>query len=128
MMSEETDKPAEELDPWASHEDFPVEDWLREVAGGDTRLGYHPWLRAKREEKDGGPSREDLAAAMKAVNDFKLELGLKVKKAVEEICREAEKRGVLPVISVATSPETACEGLPRSVTAHVAVDLKLLRS
>jgi hypothetical protein len=28
---------------WAEHPDYPAADWQREVAEGDTRLGYHAW-------------------------------------------------------------------------------------
>lgn len=34
---------------WDNHPDYPVSDWQREVAEGDTRLGYAEWVRAQME-------------------------------------------------------------------------------
>lgn len=31
---------------WGSHEGWPVEDWQREVAEDNTRLGYWEWVEA----------------------------------------------------------------------------------
>ncbi len=40
------------IDYWTSDDTFPVKDWQYEVANGDTRRGYHDWLRAQREAVD----------------------------------------------------------------------------
>lgn len=36
-------------DYWADDPDYPVQQWAHEVANGDTRRGYHEWVRAERE-------------------------------------------------------------------------------
>lgn len=32
-------------------EQYPVTDWKYEVANGDTRLGYHDWVMARKEQE-----------------------------------------------------------------------------
>ena len=36
-----------EENSWASHDNYPVEDWQYEVMNNDTRLGYRDWLYNK---------------------------------------------------------------------------------
>lgn len=38
------------VDYWAESEDkrFPIADWQREVAEGETRHGYHDWIKHRR--------------------------------------------------------------------------------
>lgn len=43
---------------WDNDPQFPVEDWMAEVSNGDTRQGYWPWVRAKREEAADDAKRE----------------------------------------------------------------------
>ncbi|MFX9054117.1 hypothetical protein ABTN50_19390, partial [Acinetobacter baumannii] len=33
---------------WSEHPDHPLTDWRTEVANDDTRLGYWPWVAARR--------------------------------------------------------------------------------
>lgn len=35
---------------WDSDPDYPLSDWKYEVANDDTRMGYHEWVAAKKEE------------------------------------------------------------------------------
>ena len=32
---------------WGEHPEYPVEDWIADVANGDTRRGYWEWVEAK---------------------------------------------------------------------------------
>ena len=34
---------------WEDDPEFPSEDWRYEVANGDTRLGYHQWIKQQRD-------------------------------------------------------------------------------
>ena len=45
-------------DVWASHAQFPVEDWRYEVANDDTRLGYWEWVASKNEQAEFERNRE----------------------------------------------------------------------
>lgn len=47
LRVEGEDLPA--VDHWGSDTACPVEDWQHEVAEGDTRLGYHDWVRQQKE-------------------------------------------------------------------------------
>jgi len=69
----------------------------------------------------------DLLAALERVASARIEVGTRIKAAVEEICRDAEKLGVLPIVEVKTSPEIVCGGFPRNVQAHVTVEFRLRR-
>jgi len=42
------------MDPWSDDPDYPVADWQREVANGDTRLGYADWVAGRRDEDRSG--------------------------------------------------------------------------
>lgn len=35
------------LPAWSEHPNYPADDWKYEVANGDTRLGYWPWVAAQ---------------------------------------------------------------------------------
>jgi len=37
---------------WGEHEAYPAEDWQFEVANGDTRTGYWPWVANKLMNED----------------------------------------------------------------------------
>jgi hypothetical protein len=59
-------------------------------------------------------------------NAKKLEVGERIKVAVESICRDVELTDeVLPIVNLATSPHEVYGGHPRKVTAHVTVDFLL---
>lgn len=45
--------------PWGSHPEFPATDWRREVADGDTRLGYWDWVECQIEELEGCDGNDD---------------------------------------------------------------------
>jgi hypothetical protein len=59
-------------------------------------------------------------------NAKKLEVGERIKAAVEAICRDVELTDeVLPIVNLANSPQEVYGGHPRKVTAHVTVDFLL---
>ena len=45
------DQPAQDGDYWGEDPSNPIIDWQREVADGDTRLGYWQWIEAQKEWK-----------------------------------------------------------------------------
>jgi hypothetical protein len=58
-------------------------------------------------------------------NRRRYEIGLKIKEAVESICREVEAEGVLPIITVQTSPVGCYGGPSRRVSAGVTVEFSI---
>jgi hypothetical protein len=38
------------VDPWSNNQDYPREDWMAEVANGDTSLGYLDWVEHKEDD------------------------------------------------------------------------------
>jgi hypothetical protein len=69
----------------------------------------------------------DLAAALARVTAARQEVATRIRLAVEEICRDTEKQGLLPIVELRTSPEIVYGGLPRSVKAHVTVEFRAAR-
>lgn len=66
--------------------------------------------------------RDDLLAALKLRDEWRLVIGNRIKTAVESICRDVEREGVMPIITVQTTPEGVYGGPPRNVRAAVTVE------
>ncbi|MGA2229012.1 MAG: hypothetical protein ABSH41_31640 [Syntrophobacteraceae bacterium] len=47
--------PTAKIPHWEDDPDFPSGDWKYEVANGDTRLGYHQWVKHQRDDKKEKP-------------------------------------------------------------------------
>lgn len=65
---------------------------------------------------------DDLLAALRLRDEWRLTIGNRIKVAVESICRDVEREGVMPIITVQTTPEGVYGGPPRNVRAAVTVE------
>lgn len=63
-------------------------------------------------------------AALARVTAARQEVATRIRLAVEEICRDTERQGLLPIVELKTSPEIVYGGFPRGVKVHVTVEFR----